>query len=120
MKTLFYLSCLAIILQSCDDINQKSMDEKFLGNWKFYANIPNDKPNDHTMDGIRCPITKLENAQDTYQMKLWTGNEATLEKNDDSTLVAAEADIKIRYNQSNQHIILMVSDKPIIEFEKAN
>jgi hypothetical protein len=100
-------------------MSNQSIDGKFVGQWRYFANIPSDnKPNDHTMDGLLNTLTKMENTNETYSFKLFTTQSLTLSKLDDTTLIDSEINARVIYHSTNEHLILMFNDSKGMEFSK--
>jgi len=107
------------ILFSCNQISNQSTDQKFIGQWRFFSDIPSDnKPNDHTMDGLLNTLTKMENTNETYSFKLFTTQSLTLSKLDDTTLIDSEINARVIYHAANEHLILMFNGNKGMEFSK--
>lgn len=117
----YYITCL-LFLFSCNNNSTKTepltTDQKFVGNWIVVANNFTENRNDHSMDGIIQPLTKMENSDETYSFKLYTGNNLILSKQDENTLVGVNAKMKAKYVDSTEHLILSIGKNSTIEFKK--
>lgn len=118
MKKLSFITFI-ILLTACTS----SVDSNFVGQWKFYKITPNNKPNDISMNGLICPLKKLEGANETYSF-LFFDNEFVTTKKDNNTLIGANGAFTLKYDNSNQHLIFIMGSKENknnyseIEFEK--
>ena len=95
-----------------------SIDDKFVGSWKYFGYIPDDDPSDHSMDGIICELEKYKETKKTYVFHLYTGNDLILSIRDDSTLTGENAEMTVRYSEPSGHLILRISPKSKIVFAK--
>ncbi|MGQ7855801.1 hypothetical protein ACUN24_16325 [Pedobacter sp. WC2501] len=60
----------------------------------------------------------MENSDETYSFKLYTGNNLILSKQDENTLVGVNAKMKAKYVDSTEHLILSIGKNSTIEFKK--
>jgi hypothetical protein len=117
MKKLIFALSLTTLC-SCDFLSSKSADENFIGQYRYFANIPAENtPNDHTMDGLKNSITKMENTEEHYSFKLFTGNTMDFSRLNDTVLVDSTTASTL-VSKPNQHIVLMFSDGKGMEFSK--
>ena len=125
MKRIFlnFFIC-ALLLFSCNAATESTQnealttDQKFVGDWLVVDNNFGENKNDHSMDGIIQSLTKMEGRDETYTFKLYTGNNLILSKRDDNTLTGVNANMKVRYVDSTQHIILAIGNEDKMEFKK--
>ncbi|QNR86750.1 hypothetical protein H9N25_10375 [Pedobacter riviphilus] len=122
MRNYFYCITCLLFLFSCKNNSTKTepltTDQKFVGNWIVVANNFTENQNDHSMDGIIQPLTKMENSEETYSFKLYTGNNLILSKQDENTLVGVNAKMEAKYVDSTEHLILFIGKNSTMEFKK--
>ena len=117
MKKISIIS-LIILLFACTNTT-KTTDNKFIGQWKFNKITPNDKPNDNSMNGIICPLKKVENTNETYSFSFLGGEEMLFSLKDKDTLISLNGTCKLIYNEINQQLRLnMGVNSSEIEFTK--
>jgi len=110
----FFISCNI----SANSNNAISAKDKFLGTWVFLKPVAKSSKNDNSMDGLTCKISLAEGTKESYSVDISRFQGTLFTKKDDSTLTAIGADIKIRYIESNQHMIFELDPEDGYEFYK--
>jgi len=117
MKELIFFSVIVCFLfTACS--NFKNTDDKFLGTWVFLNEIPKSAQRDNSMEGVTCKITKIENTDESYSVDFLRYEGIVFTIKNDSTLKAINADIQIKYIESDQHLIFEINPNDGIELYK--
>lgn len=101
-------------------ISCSNVDKKFVGSWKFYEIIPNNKPDDHSMNKFILTIGKYGNTKRSYSLTYMDSYFLLTEsKNDENTLVAVNTNSSIvKYNPETGHLSLFLTKDFEIVFSK--
>ena len=83
--------------------------EKFIGSWKFLVLFPNERPNDHSMDGYICDISRYGNTKTTFLFNFWDGTDYIFFLKDNNTLVSQNGGMLIKYDEGKKQLILYIS-----------
>ena len=121
MNTKIKLLLLGIFFTtSCSISPQKNVSEKFVGQWKYYTVIPNDPTDDGSMNAIICGLEKAKDTEHTFVFHLWYGRDLVATEQDDSTLVGQNANITLKFVESDRHLKVIRHDGSGMEFQKLN
>ena len=115
MKKLSIIS-LFLLLLACTSTTEK-IDSKFVGQWKFYKGISNNKTADY-MNGVIYQIKKVEGTKETYSFSFFEGdNNFLFSVKDNDTLISVNANCKLIYDEETQCLIFKEHNIDYIEWE---
>ena len=85
-----------------------NVERKFIGSWKFLELIPNDKPDDHSMNGYIISIEKLPNSDKSYVLH-FSGQETILTEENEYKLVGQNSNVYVTFDPKTSHLSFFLS-----------
>lgn len=82
-----------------------SIENKFVGTWKYYGSNPPDK--DNSMSGIVCELERYAKTKETFVFHLWDGHDLILSIQDENTLIGQNATLSVKYYPDTDRISLV-------------
>jgi hypothetical protein len=105
-------------LTSCDSTSHKSVDDKFVGYWKYYtSSFEKGEKSDGSMDGLTANLKKVDGTNETYTFA-FIKFDLLFSKKDDNTLEGVDNKFLLKYDESKEHLVLDLGSGSFDEFVK--
>lgn len=105
-----------ILLASCNNIGQKSVDEKFVGLWKY---VSSNLSRDEGMSSVIGTLKKVEGTNETYTFNCIVQFDILFVKKDENTLEgASNNNMLLKYDENSDQLLYELSDKTEYRFAK--
>ena len=82
---------------------KSEIDDRFIGAWKLI-----NESGDSSMDGIVNRLEKYRNTEETYVFHLFSGHDLILTVENKNKLVGQNANMVVRYDETNEELILSI------------
>jgi len=118
MKKLFFF-CLLAVVTACTN----PAVDKFIGQWQFYKMVSEKTPENISMNGLICPLKKVEGTYETYSFTFAT-NIFILKQKDKNTLIGDDDVVILKYDEATHELLCIMNltgvnnNAIVIEFKK--